>query len=438
MQSEAYTCENGSAQGIHLMAKPAGAACNLRCTYCFYLEKSALYLGTPGGCRMSDETLEAYVRQTVAADTGSPDGILFTWQGGEPTLMGLDFFRRAVELEQKVAAGRPFHNCLQTNGTLLDDEWCRFLADHRFLVGLSLDGPPFVHDHHRVDVGGRGTSERVLAALTLLQKHGVATNVMAAISRHGSQYPIEIYEYFKKIGVRYIQFSPIVERMPTDEELHLGLKLGGPGSQDGTLSAVSPWSVSPEAFADFHIKIFDHWVRNDVGTMFIMNFEWALHAFIGGGSPVCYMSERCGDACIVEHNGDLYSCDHFVYPEFRLGNILQDDARTLVMSRRQRDFGGRKESLLPDECRSCHVGHICRGGCPKHRFATTGDGHHLRNYLCAGYKGFYTFATKYMLAFARLLEFDLPPETIMKAIAGPLVIPASAKTGNRQVVLWIK
>ena len=388
---------------------------------------------------MADETLDAYIRQTIAADSGSPSGVLFTWQGGEPTLMGLDFFRRAVALQKKYTAGRPFQNTFQTNGTLRNDAGCAFFAENHFLVGLSLDGPQFVHDHHRLDAGGKPTFERVFKALKLLQKHEVETNVLACVSRLSSQYPLEIYNFFKESGVTFIQFSPIVERPLDEVSRSMGLRLAMPPDfRAMAAQEVTPWSVEPEAFGDFYMRIFDEWVRHDVGKIFVMNFEWTLLAAWGGHGAVCTMSESCGDACIVEHNGDLYSCDHFVYPEFRLGNILTDDVRALVHSASQHAFGARKEKSLPSQCKCCDVLCVCRGGCPKHRFMQASDGAPSLNYLCKGYKKFYAHTAKYMTAFIKLLEMDLPLEWIMEAIKGPLVIPASAKTGHQQVVLWIK
>jgi len=424
--------------GVHLMAKPAGPDCNLRCAYCFYLEKEALFpdIKRP---RMTDEVLEAYVRQTAAANLGTPGGLLFSWQGGEPTLMGLPFFRRAVELERKYCQGQTFANTLQTNGTLLTDEWCEFLAQNAFLVGLSLDGPDFVHDRYRLDATGRPTFARVLRALKLLQKHGVEYNVMATVSRESAGQPREIYSFFKDQGVRHVQFSPIVEREPDQRARQLGLHLAlPPTSVEGGTPEVTPWTVVPERFGDFLITIFDEWVRRDVGTMFVMNFEWALASSLGEEGAVCTMARHCGNACIVEHNGDVYSCDHFVYPEYRLGNILTDDVTALVSSPKQFGWGGRKESGLSGQCLQCPVGRVCRGGCQKHRFAVTETGEAGLNYLCAGYSKYYRHIGKYMAGFKKLIELDLPPERIMGAIDAPLLIPASEKSGNQPVLLWIR
>lgn len=424
-------------QGIHLMAKPAGPACNLRCDYCFYVEKEALF-SEDQKFRMSEEVLEAYVRNTVLADRDSPAGILFTWQGGEPTLMGLDFFETAIALQKKYAKDKPFQNTLQTNGTLLNNEWCSFLAKHKFLVGLSLDGPEFVHDRYRRDATGRGTFQTVMRALKLLQKHGVEYNILASVARETAKHSLEIYHFFKKQGIQYIQFQPIVERVPDGAACQLGLKLAVPPSLNEEESTdVTPWTVEPEALGDFYNTIFDEWVRQDVGNIYVMNFEWLLHAWTGGDGPVCYLNRKCGNCSIVEHNGDIYSCDHFVYPEYKLGNVLLDDARTLIHSQKQRDWGLRKETMLPQQCKECEVSFICRGGCPKHRFQETYFGDPGLNYLCAGYKKFYLHTQKYMRAMAKLIELGLPCETIMQAIDHPVMIP-SGQPGGQSILFGFK
>jgi uncharacterized protein len=425
-------------QGIHLMAKPAGPSCNLRCKYCFYLEKEALY-GKESRFRMSNQVMEAYIRSCAAANMNAPGDIIFAWQGGEPTLMGVDFFHRAVALEKKYSQGHAFQNTLQTNGILLNDRWCEFLAKHNFLVGLSLDGPDLIHDYHRIDGRGEPTSEKVLRALRLLKKHGVEYNILACVSRKSSEYPLEVYRFFKSQGIQFIQFLPVVERVPDTVALQLGLRLGIPPTlKDSESNEVTPWTVEPQALGDFHVAVFNEWVRHDVGQVFVMNFEWTLFNSMGGDGAACYMSQRCGDACIVEHNGDIYSCDHFVYPDFKLGNILKDDVRLMVRSQRQREWGSRKENALPGYCKSCEVAFICRGGCPKHRFMETYNGEPGLNYLCRGYKRFYSHTAKYMKAFHKLIEYDLPLEYVMQAIGNPLVIPASEKTNNQTVVLWVR
>jgi len=421
------------------MAKPAGPSCNLRCDYCFYLEKSALFDGK-AQCRMSAEVLEAYIRRVAEVNRDDPEGILFAWQGGEPTLMGLDFFRKAVELELRHAAGRPVRNTLQTNGTLLDDRWCSFLAQNRFLVGLSLDGPREIHDRYRKG-GGRGTTfHKVHRALTLLKKHGVEFNILASVARETAYHPLEVYRFLRGEGAQFIQFIPIVERVAGEEARELGLMLGTPPALDQQENGnVTPWTVEPEAYGTFLCDIFDEWVRHDVGKVFVMNFEWTLYAWIGGDGPVCYLSRRCGSSCIVEHNGDIYSCDHYVYPEYRLGNVLTDDAREIAFSQKQREWGARKETMLPRQCRECDLLLICRGGCPKHRFMTNPAGEPGLNYLCPSYSKFYRHTRKYMEAFRKLLEHNLPLDYIMDALDGPLVIkPAPSDTSRSPIILSIR
>lgn len=404
------------------MAKPAGPSCNLQCDYCFYIEKEALFQDKKL-CRMSDEVLEAYIRRCAEANRDDPEGILFAWQGGEPTLMGLDFFQKALALEVKYAGGRPVRNTLQTNGTLLDDRWCSFLARHGFLVGLSLDGPREIHDRYRRGKGAGSTFHKVHGTLRLLQKHGVEFNILASVARETAHHALEVYRFFKSEGISFIQFIPIVERMPGESAQALGLSLGTPPALDRVEEgAVTPWTVESEALGDFFIDIFDEWVRHDVGKVFVMNFEWTLYAWLGGDGPVCYLAKRCGNSCIVEHNGDVYACDHFMYPEYRLGNVCTSDARTLAQSEKQRQWGARKETMLPRQCRECDVFTVCRGGCPKHRFTATPAGEPGLNYLCPAYKKFYRYTRKYMDAFGKLLEHNLPVEYIMQAIDAPLVI----------------
>ncbi|MBF0366150.1 MAG: anaerobic sulfatase maturase [Oligoflexia bacterium] len=422
--------------GIHLMAKPSGASCNLQCQYCFYLEKQLLYANaTPTPPRMGDQVLEAYIKQSILCNCNNPAGILFTWQGGEPTLMGLDFFRRALSLEKKYAEERPICNSFQTNGTLLDDEWCAWFAENRFLVGLSLDGGEAIHNRYRVGTDGRPSFEQTLRALKLLQKHGVEYNVLASVAHHTAAFALEVYRFFKQQGVEFIQFSPIVERLPDPWAQNLGLKFAAPPRLDRSKKTSTPTtteSVESKAYGDFLISIFEEWVRHDVGKIFVMNFEWTLFNCIGGDGAICYLSKECGNALIVEHNGDLYSCDHFVYPQYKLGNILSDDVQKLVNSPKHQEWGRRKESMLPKRCKECEVLFICRGGCPKDRLS---DG---LNYLCSGYKAFYNHTAKYMKAFQQLMKYNLPLENIMRAIGQPLVIPASPATQNQEVVLWIK
>ncbi len=384
--------------GFHVMAKPIGPVCNLHCEYCFYLEKEALF---PDGekYRMPDEVLEAYIRGNIASQDPRVPEIIFAWQGGEPTMLGVDFFEKAVALERKYAPrGKAIVNTIQTNGTLLDDEWCRFLAKNNFLVGLSLDGPGEIHDRYRVDRGGRPSFDRVMRGLALLKKHGVEFNVLACVNEESAGRPRDVYRFLRSNGVEFIQFIPIVERLPDRASEELGLELAAPPALDGedVWSAVTAWTVRPEHYGDFMIGVFDEWVRNDVGDTFVMNFEWTLTAYAGLPAASCFFLKRCGRALIIEHNGDVYSCDHFMYPDYRLGNILTDDLGEMVNSEKQVAFGALKETTLPRRCRECDVLFACRGGCPKHRFIKTPDGEPGLNYLCEGYRKFYRHVAPYM------------------------------------------
>ncbi len=402
-------------EGFHLMAKPIGPVCNLRCKYCFYTEKESLFPDEEN-YRMSDEVLEAYIRKYI--ETQKIQEVPFVWQGGEPTLMGLDFFKKVVSLQNKYKQGKRITNSLQTNGTLLNDEWCKFLAQYRFLVGLSLDGPEDIHNRYRVDRGGKPTFQSVMDGLKLMQNRRVDFNVLACVTRESSKRPLDVYRFLKEQGVKYIQFIPIVERKPDSIAGKLGLRLGLPPSlkKEEADKSVMPWTVQPEAYGDFLNQIFDEWVKKDVGNIFVMNFEWAIANWAGVQSTACSFSRRCGRSVIVEHNGDIYSCDHFVYPEYRLGNIMEDSPRHLIDSMKQIGFGAMKETTLPDYCRNCEFLIACRGECPKHRFMTTPAGKPGLNYLCPGFRKFFGHIAPYAMYIIRLLQNGLPATAIMKAI----------------------
>ena len=390
-----------SRQGVqpcfHVMAKPTGAACNLRCDYCFFLKKDRLYPGS--GFRMSDEVLESYVRQLLL-DNEDPE-VTVAWQGGEPTLMGLDFFRRAVELEKKYRRpGTWVHNTLQTNGVLLDAEWCRFLKEYDFLVGLSLDGPRELHDAYRHDRGGGPVFDRVAAAARLMKAQGVEFNILCTVNAANGDYPLEVYRFFRdEIGASYIQFIPVVER---DNDT---------GYQEGT--ALTGRSVGPEQFGRFLIAVFDEWVRRDVGRTFVLNFDWVLGAWVYGQSPVCVFQPTCGGALALEHNGDLYSCDHFVEPDHRLGNILETPLTDLAVSARQLRFGEAKRDTLPRTCRECEFLFACHGECPKNRILETPAGEPGLNWLCAGLKAFFAHSRGPMQVMADLVRRGKPAELVM-------------------------
>jgi uncharacterized protein len=390
------------------MAKPAGPACNLSCTYCFYLEKKKLF--KPGATLMSDRVLEAYTEKYIRSQEGPT--VEFTWQGGEPTMAGLDFFRRAIQYQRKFRGNKQISNSLQTNGTLINEQWCRFLAKHNFLVGISLDGPADFHNSHRKNNGGKATFHSVERAIRLLQKHKVDFNILTTVNDMNSREPLQIYDYYLRTGIQFVQFIPIVERTAGEQSSALGLNLASPEDTPPE-SQVTDWSVDPEQYAEFLITIFDRWVRNDIGRIYIMNFEWALSAAINGVSGTCHHAQRCGTAGVIEHNGDIYSCDHFVYPTYRLGNILDDDLALLFNSRAQLDFGNEKQNGLTDECRNCQVLNLCYGGCPKHRFVSD------QNYLCRAYRRFFSHIIPYAKAARKLINQSRPITELM-SIAGTI------------------
>lgn len=391
--------------GVHVIAKPIGAVCNLNCAYCFYLDKKGLFPHNEN-FRMSDEVLSAFVRQYIEAQP-FPE-VEFVWQGGEPTLLGIDFFRKVTKLQKEHRRNKKVRNCLQTNGVLLNDEWCDFLKVHDFLVGISLDGPKDVHDIYRRDNAGKGTFDKAVRGLRLLRGHGVEFNVLACVARDTAKKPLDVYNFLKDEGVSFIQFTPVVER------------------EEGS-NKIAPFTVEPSDYGDFLIGIFDEWVKNDVGKIFVMNFEWALNAWVGNPSPVCIFAENCGRSLVIEHNGDVYSCDHFVYPEYLLGNVLKNDLKDLVELPSQCAFGTSKSKMLPISCKECSFLFACRGECPKRRFAKASTGENDLNYLCAGYKKYFQHITKYMNAMRELVSYNLPISNIMKAVKGPLVIKLDDK-----------
>jgi uncharacterized protein len=408
-------------QGIHVVVKPIGPVCNLNCEYCFYLEKQALF-DAGEEYRMSDDVLSAFIADYIASQ---PTPLVeFVWQGGEPTLLGIDFFKRVIDLQKPFARRKMIKNSLQTNGTLLTDEWCRFLKQHNFMAGISIDGPKEVHDRYRRDRKGKGTFDQVMQGLRLLQKHNVEYNVLATVARDTAKKPLDVYRFLRDEGVEFIQFSPVVERMRNAQGIQHGLRLAGPASLDRleTNADVTPWSVLPEEYGDFLIAVYEEWVRHDVGKIFVMNFEWALNAWIGNPSPVCVHAEKCGSSLVLEHDGDVYACDHCVYPEYRLGNIVTHSLSDMAAQSRDSGFGVVKENALPRWCRECTVLSACRGGCPKHRFARTSYDEPGLHYLCEGYKKFFLHIRKYLHAITQLLENGLPASYVMDAMKGPLVI----------------
>jgi uncharacterized protein len=392
---------------FHVMSKPIGPICNLDCTYCFYLEKEKLYAGK-SEWKMADEVLESYIRQYIASQ--SAPVITFAWQGGEPTLLGVEFFRKAVELEKKYANGKRIENTLQTNGVLLDDAWGEFLAANRFLVGLSIDGPREFHDRYRVDKGGQPSFDHVLRGIEYLKKHGTEFNTLTVVQRGNSYHPLEVYRFLKEVGSGFMQFIPIVERIAAQAD-PAGLVLISPSYEEQ--AQVSEWSVEPVQYGRFLCAIFDEWVRNDVGRVFVQIFDVALESWLGMQAGLCIFRETCGGAMAIEHNGDLYSCDHYVYPENKLGNILEQPMESLVNSAQQKKFGLDKRDTLPRYCRECEVRFACNGECPKHRFIRTPNGEAGLNYLCAGYKIFFNQIDPYMQFMAEELRQERAPANVM-------------------------
>ncbi|MEJ2050561.1 MAG: anaerobic sulfatase-maturation protein [Calditrichota bacterium] len=392
---------------FHIMAKPIGAICNLDCDYCFYLEKENLYPET-SDFRMSSEVLGSFIRQHIEAQPG--DHVFFAWQGGEPTLLGVDFFKRAVELQHKYANGKTIENAFQTNGVLINDAWAEFFHNNKFLVGISIDGPEEFHNRYRLNKGRKGSFKQVVRGLEILKKHQVEFNTLTVIQDHNSQYPLEIYHFLKEIGSGFMQFIPIVERI-SKTKTGDGLQLVSSGSKN--TAHVTDWSVKPEQYGLFLCEVFDEWVRSDVGKTYVQIFDVALEAWLGYNPNLCVFSETCGNALAIEHNGDLYSCDHYVYPENKLGNILEDGLVRLATNNQQRQFGIDKKTTLQRYCIDCEVRFVCNGECPKHRFINTPEGEAGLNYLCAGYKKFFNHIDPYMRFMANELQHQRPPANVM-------------------------
>lgn len=391
-------------RAAHVLAKPTGAICNLDCAYCFYLRKEDLYPGST--FRMDEGTLDAYLRQLVEAEP-SPE-VTVAWQGGEPTLMGVDFYRRAAEIGRRyLPPGKTIRWTMQTNGTRLDDEWCDLFLEHGYLVGLSLDGPRVMHDAYRVDGAGRGSFDRVMRAARLLSRRGVDTNVLTTVHRANGDHGLEVYRFLRdEVGARYLQLVPIVERVGPD---------GRTGSQVG--EHVTDRSVLPEQWGRFLVEVFDEWVAHDVGEVFVLLFDWTLAAWLGVESPACIFRPTCGDALALEHNGDVYSCDHFVELDHLLGNLAAIPLGDLAGSARQRAFGAHKESSLPRCCRACDVRFACHGECPKNRFVTTPDGEPGLNYLCAGFRTFFHHVDEPMRVMADLVKHGRPAAEVTAVLA---------------------
>ncbi len=399
---------NPFAKPLYVMLKPAGAHCNLACKYCYYLEKNKLY-PTAQRHLMSDEMLEQFTREYIEAQTMSQ--VLFTWHGGEPLLRSIDFYRKALSLQQKYAGGRRIDNVIQTNGTLLTDEWCEFFAQNHWLVGISIDGPQPDHDHYRLTAAGKPSWQKVMQGIKLLKKHGVEWNAMAVVNAYNVNHPLEFYRFFKENGCQFLQFTPIVERQTRHEDGRTLASLA-----DKNEIPLSEASVTPEQWGYFLSAIFDEWVRKDVGKIFVEIFDCTLANWMGISPGICAYSKECGHAGVMEHNGDVYSCDHFVFPEYKLGNIRDQSLIDMLYGEQQREFSRLKHSSLPRQCKECDMEFACHGECPKNRFMKDKYGDSGLNYLCPGYYHYYQHVAPYMDYMKQELMAQRPPSNIMKVV----------------------
>lgn len=390
---------------MYIMLKPAGSLCNLRCKYCYYLEKSHLYQKDKNHV-ITDALLEKFIRDYIESQV-SPE-VLFTWHGGETLMRPIAFYEKALELQKFYGRGRHIENCIQTNGTLITDEWCKFFKENEFLVGVSIDGPQEFHDEYRKTVAGGPSFQKVMKGIRLLNKHGVQWNALAVVNDFNADYPLDFYNFFKEIGCHYIQFTPIVERIVTRSD---GLTLA-PGMSEG--GEITDFSVTPEQWGNFLCTIFDVWVRNDVGNYYIQLFDATLANWVGVTPGICSMSENCGHAGVMEYNGDVYSCDHFVYLDYKLGNLKEKTLYEMMNSAKQMDFSKNKKQRLPQQCKECKFLFACHGECPKNRFLRDRYGMPGLNYLCRGYYKFFEHVAPYMDFMKREYEAQRPPSNVMK------------------------
>ena len=396
------------AKPLYVMLKPAGAHCNLACKYCYYLEKNRLYQNTPRHL-MSDEMLEQFTREYIEAQT-MPQ-VLFTWHGGEPLMRSIDFYKKALALQKKYAHGKQIDNVIQTNGTLLTDEWCEFFAQNHWLVGISIDGPQEYHDHYRVTPAGKPSWEKVMQGISLLKKHRVEWNAMAVVNAYNAEHPLEFYHFFRDNGCQYLQFTPIVERLTEHEDGRTLASLA-----DDREIPLADASVTPAQWGNFLCTIFDDWVRHDVGKMFVEIFDCTLANWMGVLPGICAYSKECGHAGVMEHNGDVYSCDHFVFPEYKLGNIRDQSLIDMLYGEKQQAFSRLKHTSLPRQCKECDMEFACHGECPKNRFEKDKYGEPGLNYLCQGYYQYYSYVAPYMDFMKRELLAQRPPANIMNVL----------------------
>lgn len=396
------------AKPLYVMLKPAGAHCNLACKYCYYLEKNNLYQNSHRHL-MSDEMLEQFTREYIEAQT-MPQ-VLFTWHGGEPLMRSIDFYKKALALQKKYAHGKQIDNVIQTNGTLLTDEWCEFFAKNHWLVGISIDGPQEYHDHYRVTPAGKPSWEKVMQGISLLKKHRVEWNAMAVVNAYNAEHPLEFYHFFRDNGCQYLQFTPIVERLTEHEDGRTLASLA-----DDREIPLADASVTPQQWGNFLCTIFDDWVRHDVGKTFVEIFDCTLANWMGVLPGICAYSKECGHAGVMEHNGDVYSCDHFVFPEYKLGNIREQSLIDMLYGEKQQAFSRLKHTSLPRQCKECDMEFACHGECPKNRFEKDKYGEQGLNYLCQGYYQYYTHVAPYMDFMKRELLAQRPPANIMNVL----------------------
>lgn len=396
------------AHPLYVMLKPAGALCNLACDYCYYLEKAKLYQESPRHV-MSDELLEKFIEEYINSQTMQE--VLFTWHGGETMMRPLSFYRKALALQKKYAKGRQISNCLQTNGTLLTDEWCRFFHDNQWLVGISIDGPQEFHDEYRRNRQGRPSFVKVMQGINLLKKHNVEWNAMAVVNDYNADYPLEFYHFFKELDCHYIQFAPIVERIAPHAD---GRRLAAVDEE--SKEGLADFSITPRQWGNFLCSIFDEWVRQDVGNYYIQLFDSTLANWVGEQPGICTLARTCGHAGVMEFNGDVYSCDHFVFPQYKLGNIYSNTLAEMMYGECQQKFGQAKYTALPAQCKKCPYLFACNGECPKNRFCKTTDGEPGLNYLCQGYYRFFDHAAPYMDFMKRELQANRAPANVMEAI----------------------
>lgn len=396
------------AKPLYVMLKPAGAHCNLACKYCYYLEKNNLYQNSHRHL-MSDDMLEQFTREYIEAQT-MPQ-VLFTWHGGEPLMRSIDFYKKALALQKKYAHGKQIDNVIQTNGTLLTDEWCEFFAQNHWLVGISIDGPQEYHDHYRVTPDGKPSWEKVMQGISLLKKHRVEWNAMAVVNAYNAEHPLEFYHFFRDNGCQYLQFTPIVERLTEHEDGRTLASLA-----DDREIPLADASVTPQQWGNFLCTIFGDWVRHDVGKTFVEIFDCTLANWMGVLPGICAYSKECGHAGVMEHNGDVYSCDHFVFPEYKLGNIREQSLIDMLYGEKQQAFSRLKHTSLPRQCKECDMEFACHGECPKNRFEKDKYGEPGLNYLCQGYYQYYTHVAPYMDFMKRELLAQRPPANIMNVL----------------------